>query len=147
AGQYHDHLLRPLNEIQRLGHGREQESGNAFRPATRARGDDLLSGEDKLVALADHIPRPRLEDGIVEIGHASGRLPSGHAELVIRNVRTRGILLHRAGTARRWDEQAVIGVPPDAWIGREIRWRHALSHRRKAQAADQVYRAGENAAR
>ena len=105
---------------------------------------NVLSGEDKLVALAHDIPRPGLEDGIVEIGQLLRRLPSGHAELVIRNVRTRGVLLHRAGTARRRDELAIICVPPDTWIGREIGWR-ALSHRRKAQAPGQVNRAGENA--
>src|SRR5262249_16933049 len=67
-----------------------------------------------------------------------------HAELVIRNVRMGGVLLHRADTARRRNEDAVIRVPPDIWIGRKIGWR-ALSHRRKAQAAGQTNRAGENA--
>src|SRR4029077_8221996 len=75
-------------------------------------------------------------------GQLLGRLPSGHAELVIRNVWMSGILLHRAGTARRWNEYAVIRVPSDTWVGRKIGW-CALSHRRKA--AGQVDRAGENA--
>jgi hypothetical protein len=120
----------------------ESKTESALRPATRGWRDNELSGEDEFVVRADHIPRPGLENGIVEISHALGRLPSGHPELVIRNVRTGGVLLHRAGTARRWDEQAVICVPSDVWIGREIGW-CALSHRRKAQA-DHVNRAGEN---
>ena len=109
-------------------------------------GVDGLSGEDKLVALARYIPRPRLGDGIVEIRQLNRRLPSGHTELVIRNVGMRGFLLKGAGTARRWDEYAVIRVPPDTWIGCKIGW-WALSHRRKAHAAGQVNRAGENASR
>src|SRR5262245_66666738 len=55
----------------------------------------------------------------------------------------RRVLLHGAGTARWWDEYAVIRVPPDTRIGRKI-GRCALSYRRKAQAADQVSCAGEN---
>src|SRR6266566_3301779 len=78
------------------------------------------------------------------IGWVLGGLPSGHAELVIRNVRVRRVLLHGAGAARRWDEYAVIGVPPDIWIGREI-GRCALGQRRKA--AGQTNRADENACR
>src|SRR3979411_1082717 len=42
-----------------------------------------------------------------------GRLPSGRAELVIRNIRPCGVLHHRAGSARRRDEQAIVRVPPD----------------------------------
>src|SRR5438552_2460681 len=144
AGQDHHHDLRRLDEIHRLGHGSEQESGNANRPATRVRRVSGLFGEDKLVAFAHDIPGPGLEDRIVKIGQLFGRLPSGHTKLVIRNVRMRAILLHRTRTARGRDELAIVGVPADTCIRCEIGWR-ALSVRRKAQAACQVDRANENA--
>ena len=71
-------------------------------------GIGRLAGEDKLVALAHDLPCPGLQDRIAEIGQLSGRLLSGDAELVVRDVRMRRILLHRAGTARRRDEDAII---------------------------------------
>src|SRR5258705_12839389 len=128
AGQDHDHDLRRLNEIHRLGQGSEQESGNPNRPATCVRERSGLAGKDKLVALAQDLPRPGLQDWSAEIGELLRRLPSGHPEFVIGTVWMRGVLLHGTGTARRWDELAVICVPSDACIGREIGWR-ALSHR------------------
>src|SRR6267142_2528393 len=100
AGEDHHHDLRRLNEIHRLGHGSEQESRNPNGPAARMRGVSRLFRKDQLVALAQDIPGPRLENRIVEIGELFRRLPSGHTEFVIRNVRTPGVLLHRAGTAR-----------------------------------------------
>src|SRR5260370_30751250 len=101
------------------------------------RGVSRLSGKDQLVALAQDIPCPGLEDRIVEIGELFRRLPSGHAEFVIRNVRMRGVLLHRAGTARRRDELAIVRIPPDTCMRRETGWR-TLSSRRKAQTAGEV---------
>lgn len=83
ARQDHHHDLRRLNEVHRLGHGPEQETGDANRPATRVRGIGRLSGEDQFVALAQDIPGPGLEDAIVEIGQLFGRLPSSHTELVV----------------------------------------------------------------
>src|SRR4029453_10513752 len=144
--QNHHHFPLPLNEIHRLGHGGQQKPSNAFRPATRARRDNELSGQNKLVALAHHISRPGLEDGIVEIGHGLGRLPAGHTKLVIRNIWMREVLLDGAGSARWWDEYAVVRVPCDTWIGRKIGWR-AVCRRRKAQAARQVHRTGKSASR
>lgn len=58
--------------------------GNADRPTARMHGEDLRSGKDKLVTLADLFPRPGLKDGVVEIGHGQRRLPCGGAEFVER---------------------------------------------------------------
>src|SRR5260370_26663633 len=96
--------------------------GNAGRPAARVRGEALLSGEDKLVALADLVTRPGLQDGIVEIGHGQGRLLSGGAEFVVGNAWMRGVRPHRSGTARRRDEDAGIGPTPRTWIWPETGW-------------------------
>src|SRR4029077_13784184 len=147
ARQYHHHFLGTLDEIKRPRHRHEHEFENADRPATRMRGENGLSGEDKLVALADLVTRPGLEDGIVGIANGKGRLPAGNAESVVGNVRMRRVLPHWSGTARRRDELAGICEPPDTWIGREIWRRHARSYRRDAQAHGQVKRAGETASR
>src|SRR5580704_157697 len=120
---------------------------NAKRPATRAREENRISGDDKLVALADRVARPGLEDGTVGIAHGKGRLPSGDAELVVGNVRMRRVLPHRSSTARWRDELAGICEPPDSGSGRKIGWRHSRSHGGKAQAAGQVDRARKNASR
>src|SRR5580704_3237067 len=120
---------------------------NAKRPATRAREENRISGDDKLVALADRVARPGLEDGTVGIAHGKGWLPSCDAELVVGNVRMRRVLPHRSGTARRRDELAGICEPSDTWIGRKIGWRHSRSHGGKTQAAGQVDRARKNASR
>src|SRR5262249_48636053 len=87
AFQYHHHFLRPLNDIDAPRHRREQERSNANRPATRVRGESGPSGEDKLVAPADRLARPGLEDRIVGIAYGKGRLPSGNAVIVVGNVR------------------------------------------------------------
>src|SRR2546423_239480 len=55
-----------LNEIDGL-HAMEQKAGNANRPAARLPGESRASGEDSLVALAQLLPRPRLEDRVAEI--------------------------------------------------------------------------------
>ena len=144
AGQNHHHLLRRLNEIHRLGHRPEQKAGNANRPATRVRGIGGLSGEDKLVAFAHDVACPGLENGIAEIGQLLARLFSCYPKLVIRNVWAFGILLHRAGTARRRNELAIVAVPANSCVRGEIGWR-ALSHRRETQAPTQANCTGENA--
>src|SRR5215467_7010666 len=99
AGQDHHHDLRRLYEIHGLSHGPEQESGNTDWPAARLRWVDGLAGEDQLVALAHDLPGPGLQNGSAEIGELLGWLPSGDTKLVVGHVRTRGILLHRAGAA------------------------------------------------
>jgi len=74
---------------------------NADRPATRVRGVSWLSGENELVALEHDISRPGPAGSDCRDRQLSRGALSGHAELVIGNVRMRAILLHRAGTARR----------------------------------------------
>src|SRR5438309_11089004 len=73
-----------------------------------------------------------------------GWLLSGYPKLVIRNVWAFGILLHRAGTARRRNELAIVAVPANICVRREIGWR-VLSHRRETQAPSQANCTGENA--
>src|SRR5882672_1732143 len=146
AGEDHHHDLRRLNEIHRLGHGSQQEAGNANRPATRVRWVDGLAGEDKLVALTYDLPGPGLQDRCVKVSQLLGRLPSGHTKFVVGHVRTRAILLHRTGTARGRDELAIVGIPADIGAGCKI-WCeigcYVLRHRR----TNEVDRAGENARR
>ncbi len=147
ACQYHHNFFRPLNEIERPGHWREQECGSADRPATRVWGESGRSGEDKLVALADRFSCPRLEDGIVGIAHGKGRLPPGDAEIVIGNVRVRGVLPDRSGSARRRNERSGICEPSGTRIGREIGWRCGSSRSGKTEITGQVNCAGQNASR
>src|ERR1700730_4676616 len=108
ARQDYHHFLRSLNDIHRSRHRLEQEMGNADRPTTRMQREDLLAGEDKLVAGADLVTRPGLQDRIVEIGGGKRRLSSGGAELVVGNAPMGGVRLHRSGPARRWNEHAGI---------------------------------------
>src|SRR5262245_50115757 len=86
AGKDHHDDLRRLNEIHRLRHRPEQESGNANRPATCLRSAGGLAAEHDLVALAHDLPGPGLQDRSAEISQLLRRLPSGTTEYVVRII-------------------------------------------------------------
>src|SRR6266550_7766366 len=69
----HGDFFRGLDEIDGL-HAMEQEAGYADRPAARLPGESRASGEDSLVAPAQLLPRPRLEDRVAEIRDGKRRL-------------------------------------------------------------------------
>src|SRR5258706_8736246 len=86
----HQNLSWALDDVNGL-HAVEHEAWIPARPAALLRAKTGLAGEDIVVALAQSLTRPFLQDRICEIGDRKGRLFSRAPIIVVADRRMGGI--------------------------------------------------------
>src|SRR5713226_4770403 len=87
------------------------EARNAARLAGRTRREGELASEHLVVVLLHDVPRPLLQVGVADVADALGRLLSGDARYVIRNVAMGRVLTDRRW--RAWDRKECANADAD----------------------------------
>src|SRR3981081_486022 len=121
------------------------EARNAARLAGGTRREGELPGEHFVIVLLHHIFRPLLQIGVADVANALGRLLSGDARYVIRNVAMGRVLTDRRWRAWNRKECADAEAPPSGLGGkgknrRRARCHSLLSCRRPGEACQEPER-------
>src|SRR5258708_29904875 len=108
----HDDDFRGLQEISRL-HCVEHKAGDTYRPTPRPACVAWLSGKNALVAVAQFLSGPGLEDRAHQIGYRKCRLRTRSSRRGIGNVRMGWVVHNRTGPAQWRQELRSVGHPAD----------------------------------
>ena len=128
SGKDHGDLARRLQDVQSTAE-QHVEAWNAGRLAGGTRREGELPGEHFVVVLLHHVFRPLLQIGVADVADALGRLLSGDAGFVIRNVAMGRVLTDRLRRARDRKECADADTDPGRLGGGGENGRRARRHR------------------